>query len=228
MQPYIFPYVGYFHLILSGDRFVLLDNVNFIKKGWINRNRLIVNNQEYTFTIPLTKASQNRLINDIQVSEDAIWRQKLIKSIEIAYKNSPSFSDVMPLVENTLLFQGSIAQMAQLSIQTVLDYADLKHDISLSSDLNTGEKRGQDRIIEICKQMGATEYVNASGGKNLYDAQNFADSDLKLGFISSELGHYGPEESHFLPGLSIIDLMMKTNKSELKNLMSTYTVTFVS
>ncbi|MEO8664089.1 MAG: WbqC family protein, partial [Ignavibacteria bacterium] len=88
MQPYVFPYIGYFQLINAVDKFVLFDDVSFIKKGWINRNRILVNKQEYTFTIPLKKASQNKLIKDIEISEENNWRDKFLKTIEKSYCNA--------------------------------------------------------------------------------------------------------------------------------------------
>ncbi|MDQ3534602.1 MAG: WbqC family protein, partial [Bacteroidota bacterium] len=102
MQPYLFPYIGYFQLINAVDKFVLLDDVNFINKGWINRNKLLINGKSCYFTVPLEKASQNKLIKDILIASDANWKGKLLKSIELAYKKAPHFGQIYTLVEKII------------------------------------------------------------------------------------------------------------------------------
>ena len=105
MQPYIFPYIGYFQLIKAVDKFVLYDDVNFINRGWINRNRILVNGQDSMFTIPLKDASQNKLINEIDVNWDNNWKGKFLKTIEQAYKKAPFYEKILPIIEKTIEVQ---------------------------------------------------------------------------------------------------------------------------
>ena len=109
MQPYVFPFIGYFQLINSVDHFVFYDDVNFMKKGWINRNRIVINKNDFQFTISLEKISQFRKIKEIKVLSD----NKLLKRIEQAYKKAPYFDEVYPLLKNILEIQSeSIAHLA--------------------------------------------------------------------------------------------------------------------
>lgn len=107
MQPYFLPYIGYFQLINAVDTFVLLDDVNYINKGWINRNQLLLNGKAHLFTLPLQKASQNKLINQLELSNETKWKDKLLKTIETAYKKAPQFHLVFPLISQILQYPES-------------------------------------------------------------------------------------------------------------------------
>ena len=118
MQPYIFPYIGYFQLINAVDKFVFYDDVNFIKRGWINRNKILVNKEEKLFTIPVLKASQNKLINEIEVEIDEKWLQKFNTTLEQCYKKAPFFESTYQLIQD--VFSTKHETIAELAIDTIV------------------------------------------------------------------------------------------------------------
>lgn len=184
MQPYLFPYLGYFQLAASVDKFVFFDDVNFIKKGYIHRNEILVNSEQYRFSVPLEKISQNTLIRDVYVSEIfPDWKKKFLKTIELSYSKSLNYREVLMLLED-VLSANSISEMASQSVVKVLKYLDIKTATTFSSAIDydrTGT--GQDKILSICQLLGATKYTNAIGGKELYDENAFQNADLQLNFI---------------------------------------------
>ncbi len=221
MQPYFFPYLGYFHLINAVDRFVFFDDVNFIKRGWINRNNFLINGQSHLITIPLNGASQNKLINEIETNLDEKQSSGILKTLGIAYKKAPYFDSVFPLVENVLLGSGrSIAELAMNSVQSVLDLLDIQKDIITSSrdHSQTRTLKGADRLIAICKENGCTNYLNPIGGKEIYEKEYFSDRGVSLEFVRPGFQPYDQEISEFIPGLSIIDLMMFNSADEIKEI----------
>eukprot|EP01137_Pigoraptor_chileana_P027579 Opistho-2@10370 len=160
MQPYIFPYIGYFQLIKSVDVFVVYDDVNYIKKGWINRNTILVNGKGFLFTLPLKNASQNRHINQISLDYDGSWKKELLKTIELSYKKAPYFDVVFPIVNSILEYpETNLAGFIFNSLQQFCDYLSIKTGLILSSDVKKNtDLKGQDKIIEICKKQQATHY----------------------------------------------------------------------
>ena len=112
MQPYFFPYLGYWQLMNIVDKFVIYDDVNYIKRGWINRNRILVEGKPFYIHVPVMKASQNKIINEMEVFVDSSLRKKELKTIELAYKKAPFFDSVYPLIKgkrqiaSTLTFLG--------------------------------------------------------------------------------------------------------------------------
>ena len=217
MQPYIFPYVGYFQLIQQVDNFIFLDDVNFIKKGWINRNRLLISGEIKYFSIPIKSISQNTLISQTIVHDDELWRKKLSKSIEQSYKNAPQFSKVFEIFE-AVIFSNleNISDLAKKSIGLVSDYMNLKTNFASSSSYSNDQfLRGQDRIIDLCEKNNATQYWNLPGGRDLYSNDEFLSKKIDLQFIDPYLGEYNQFSSEFQPGLSVIDLLMHVDKDKL-------------
>ena len=210
MQPYFFPYIGYFQLIANSDVFVIYDDVNFIKKGWINRNSILVNNTSYLFSMPLQNVSQNKLINEIFISDLDKWKMDLLKTISSSYKKAPFYQDVYPLIEKIISFDElNLAIYIQNSIQNLCAYLNINTKLIMSSEIvkNNGLK-GENKIIDICLQLGATQYVNAIGGFELYTKENFRVKNIDLKFIKSEDIVYQQFKNEFKPWLSIIDVIM--------------------
>lgn len=208
MQPYFFPYIGYFQLINAVDKFVFYDDVNFIKKGWINRNRILINGQANYFTVHLNGASQNRLINEIKFIDN---RKKLITSIQMAYKRAPYFQEIYPLIKNVLSFQTkNISQLAIYSIKTICEYLGIKTIFEISS-LNYTATKGlerTERLKKICKINNASDYINPIGGMKLYRKEDFEFSNIHLSFLKPNLMEYKQFQNNFISGLSIIDVLM--------------------
>lgn len=211
MQPYFFPYIGYFQLANSVDEFVFFDDVNFIKKGFIHRNNILLNKEKFQFSIPVTKVSQNRKINEhFYKGEFDVF----IKQVEAAYKNAPFFADVYPIISSICTDANeNVAKKNALSIKSVFNYLGIPFVYSFSSILQIrGDIRAQDRIIEICKKKTITRYVNASGGKELYEYEKFLAKNIQLSFLATKLPEYEQSKNKFVIGLSIIDALMYCDK----------------
>jgi hypothetical protein len=210
VQPYLFPYLGYFQLISEVETFVFYDDVNFITQGWINRNKVLVNGKANYFTIPCKNASQNKLINEVKHAMTDKKRGKLLRKIKFSYSNAPFFDDIFPIVENVLHTKSShIADLAMQSIRQTVGYLNLDTTFKISSEEyhNTGLGKAE-RLIDICKQEKKTTYINPTGGKDLYDKEEFRSEGITLQFIEPSLEKYKQFDNDFIPGLSIIDVMM--------------------
>jgi hypothetical protein len=211
MQPYFLPYIGYFQLMAAVDKFVLLDDVNFINGGWINRNRIAVKGEPHWLTLPLAKASQNRLINEIEIVDDPLWKRKTMRTVELSYQSAPFAGQILPLFSEVLQeAQGSLSTFLFYQLRRLADSIGIPIQIEQTSAIHPKEAlTGQHRILEICAREGASTYVNLPGGRNLYDAELFAASGIELLFLDpnmSELNlRHGGQEG---PCLSILDLLM--------------------
>lgn len=225
MQPYVFPYLGYFQLIHAVDIFVFYDDVNFIKRGWINRNRILVDGQESLFTVALSKASQNKLINEIEVLKDSNSLQHLLKTLEHNYKNAPYFDSVFNLVNEVINKpHKSISDLAINSVNSVSNYLEMDTLFELSSE-KFPETKGMgktERLVEIVKKKGFKHYINPSGGKELYNKLDFKKKGVNLHFIQNELDSYTQFENEPIVGLSIIDVLMFNSVEETKRLIAKY------
>ena len=228
MQPYVFPYLGYYQLLHAADRFVCFDDVNFIKKGWINRNRILLNGAAYTFTIPIAGASQNNTIRRSIIAEDASWKPKLLTNITHAYRKAPSFTEVFPAVEKLVNeAQGSIADMAEASLRLVVERVGLPVSIHRSSELALPEGiKAQERIIAVAAHHGAPTYINPANGAHLYDAERFREAGMDLKFLRMDPDVTYPQlgNTGFEPHLSILDALMNCSTTDLAALLAGYTL----
>jgi hypothetical protein len=226
MQPYVFPYLGYYQLLHAADRFVLLDDVHFIKKGWINRNRILLHGEAHTFTIPVQDVSQNRTIRDHLISADQSWKPKLMANLKHAYAKAPMFHEVFPALEAMFTrAEGSIAELAGRSIRYVAERAALPVGIHRASDLSLGTGlKGQERILAICAHHGAKRYINPANGADLYDAARFAAQGIELRFLrmNADLSYPQIGTTTHVPALSAIDALMHCTPGELRTLLGQY------
>lgn len=227
MQPYVFPYIGYFHLIQASSVFVFYDDVHFVKRGWINRNRILYQGTEILFTVPLLKASQNKLINEIAPSIDERWRNKFFKQLQQSYKRAPFFSEAIEAVMAP--FSRNYDDVTDLSIEsiaTVYRYLGSEFNYTKSSVFSP-ETQGidkADRLIEMTKKLGLTSYVNAPGGRSLYSKEYFQSKGVSLSFIESQSVQYDQYDQAFIPWLSIIDVLMFCPKEKVLEFFSAYSV----
>ncbi len=224
MQPYFLPYIGYLQLMNAVDKFVLYDDVNYINKGWINRNRVLVNGQEYLFTIPLKDASQNKLINEIYLSNDPKWRGKLLKTLEQAYKKAPFYLTAFAVTEKIInLDAEKVSDWIAAGFGVLADCLEIQTEIVPSSDIyqNTHLK-AQERIMDICQQEKAQHYINPIGGVELYDKKVFEEAGMRLNFIKSKPVVYPQFKNEFVPWLSIVDIMMFNDVSTIKGFLNDY------
>ena len=225
MQPYLFPYIGYFQLIKAVDIFVFYDDVNYIKQGWINRNRILLNDKDHYLTIPCIKPSQNKLINEILYDQKSTEFNKILKTLEIAYKKAPYFKEIYPIICSILNRPFiSISILAQQSIMSLCEYLGMKTIFKTSSS-SYPETRGidkADRLIEICLKSSSNIYINALGGQELYEKKYFENKNVELYFIKSQPIEYKQFKNNFVPWLSMIDVLMFNSIEETKLLLDKY------
>ena len=225
-QPYLFPYIGYWQLIAAADRFVLLDDVNYIKKGFINKNRILYNNSAHPFTISLDHPSQNNLIMDSKLSADPESRMKFLRLVRDAYRHAPYFDAVYPMVERVMTnAETDLTEFIFFSIRETASYLNVQTDFTKSSLVEKDPAlRGQNRIIAICKKLGADTYINPTGGRALYDQESFAANGMQLYFIDmkQDMVRYRQFAEPFVENLSIIDVMMFNSVDEIGEMLKLY------
>jgi hypothetical protein len=210
MQPYYFPYIGYWQLIHAVDRFVIYDDVNYIKGGWINRNRLLINDKPAYITVPLYQSSSYKRICDTALQPSPSWRDKLAKMVENTYRKASCFTEVFPVVEELIRYESdNLADYLANQLRTLSVFMNIDTDFIVSSRCYENNNcSGQERILDICKREGATTYINPQGGQELYNTGNFHNSDIALRFITMHTMPYTQRASEFVPYLSIIDALM--------------------
>lgn len=226
MQPYVFPYLGYYQLLHAADTFILLDDVNFIKKGWINRNRVQLNGEAHTFTIPIQGMSQNATIRASMIADDAAWKQKLLGTLQHAYRKAPHFDTHYPAIAGMIeRAEGSIAELAAASIRYVATFAGLPTTILTASDIAVpAPVKGQERIVALAAHARATRYINPANGAAMYDEVRFAEAGMELRFLRMDnaLSYTRNDGGPFIQGLSIIDVLMHCDQSLLISLLGRY------
>ena len=226
MQPYFLPYIGYMQLMSAVDTFVLYDDVAFINRGWVNRNRLLINGQEHLFTVPLKDASQNKRINEVMIASDPKWRSKLLKTVEQGYRKAPFYQAVMPLTEKIINFTtDSIADLVYFSLVELNQYLGLSTRLVQSSTVyNNADLKAQERILDICRQEKASHYINPIGGTDLYDKPTFTQAGMELSFIKALKVEYPQinNRNEFVPWLSVIDVLMMNDVPTVKTMLGAY------
>lgn len=226
MQPYFFPYIGYWQLINAVDKYVIYDDVNYIKGGWINRNRILINDKTSIINLRMNGASPNKLIKEVQVSSDNQWKKKLLKTIEQSYKKAPYFEKNFQIIEEIINYdEVNLSPYLENSINKIAEYLDIKTEIILSSNIiKDNSLKGQDKIIEICKNLEVTEYYNAIGGVELYSTRDFEANEIKLKFVETKSIKYKQFNNEFVSNLSIIDVMMFNSKEEIRKILGMYSI----
>lgn len=224
MQPYFFPYIGYWQMINAVDKYIVYDDVNFIKGGWINRNRILMNGEAKIINLKMNGASPNKLIKDVEVSDDVVYKKKLLRTIESCYKKAPYFSDVYSIIEDIINHdEKNLARYLEFVIRKVCEYLSIKTELIVSSSINKNNNmKGQEKVIEICKLLGADEYYNAIGGQELYSYEVFETQGINLRFLKTGTIKYKQFNNEFVPNLSIIDLIMFNSIEDIKIMLEQY------
>lgn len=217
MQPYFLPYIGYFQLLAAVDQFVVYDNIQYTKKGWINRNRLLRQGRDVTFSLPLKKASDYLDIKARTIAED-FDRIKLLNQFKEAYQKAPYFEPVYALVRDAVMNNAAnLFDFIDFSIRKVCAYLAISTDIIVSSSLDMNhDLQGVDRVIGICQHLGAARYINAIGGQELYSKAKFAEHAIELKFLKPQYFEYKQFAYDFVPWLSIIDVMMFNSTEQVQ------------
>lgn len=221
MQPYFVPYMGYWQLMNAVDKYVIYDDVNYIKRGWINRNRILMDGNPIYFNIPILAASQNKLIKEIEIVTDETLINKNLKRIEGAYKKAPYYYDVIPYLEKILCFEEkNLVRYLINSFEVICGYLDITTELICSSSLDKDNSlKGKDKILSICSLLEATEYYNVIAGKELYSFDEFRSQGIELKFLKTNDICYKQFSDKFSPNLSIIDVMMFNSKAQMKEFL---------
>ncbi len=224
MQPYFFPYIGYWQLISAVERFVVYDDVNYIVRGWVNRNRILVNGNPSYITVPLDHASQNKKINEINVQESDVWRKKMLRTISGAYCKANYYNEVYPVIEELIQYHArNLSEYLTYSLVNLARYIGIGAEFVKSSTIyKNSNLSGQDRILDICMQESATTYINAYGGIKLYNANYFFSNDIDLSFILPRQYSYLQRSSGFTKDLSVIDVLMEVGPTGVNELLTEY------
>ena len=225
MQPYLFPWIGYFQLANFVDELVIYDDVQYIKSGWINRNRILINGQPRYFTLPVLKQSHTLPICGRRFAP-SFERDKLriLKSLEMAYATAPHYQDTLALVQDCFACRDcNVAAFVSHTLTKVCDSLGIETPLSRSSELeHSHEKRGQDRVLDICRLVRASHYVNAIGGIDLYDGDAFSENGMRLSFLCTSDVAYQQFQDTFIPKLSIIDVMMFNDREQITALLNKF------
>lgn len=221
MQPYFLPYIGYFQLIEAVDCFVIYDNIKYTKKGWINRNRMLRNGSDVTFTLPLRQGSDYLDIRDREIASD-FNRGKLLNAFRESYRRAPQFSSVWPVLEEIVMNTAiSLFEYVRDSITRICIALGIETRIVVSSSINIDhDLRGQEKVIALCEEIGASRYINSIGGLALYCPDVFRSRGIELEFLRPEAISYSQFEHDFVPWLSIIDVMMFNRPETVRTLLS--------
>lgn len=227
MQPYLFPYIGYFQLIHAVNKFVVHDDVQYIKGGWINRNRIQINDKDYLFTFSLKKDSSLKNINT-RLFSDQFTKEKIhfLRLIQNNYKKAPCFLDIYDLLAKILDSKElNISSFITNSLKLICNYLEIGTHFYLSSELNKNNQlKGQDRVINICQALKAKIYINPIGGITLYSKEIFKNNSISLFFLQTKNIVYEHNKQLFIPNLSIIDVMMYNSKAKLNNILNQYSL----
>ena len=226
MQPYFFPYIAYFQLLNMVDKYVFYDIASFANNKWGIRNRILINGAPGFFRVKTLKASQNKQFNEIRVSDDIETKKSNIHTLECAYRKAPHFSEVMPLLEQFLMADyDNLSECNVASNRLVCNYLGIKTETFLYSELDCDmDLKRQYRIFDICRVLGGNEYINAIGGTELYDFEEFRENGIELAFLKEDDIRYPQFGGEFVSDLSIIDVMMFNSVPEIQDILKRYTL----
>jgi len=222
MQPYFLPYIGYFQLINIVDKFVVYDNVQYIKSGWINRNRYLLNNKDRYFTIPVKKFSKQQNIINIEISKN-YQREKILRQFYNAYKKALCFEEIYKLLNEIIMFPSqNLFEYTFFSISTICKYLNINTKIYISSKIDYDNTlKSENKVIDICNSLNGTIYINPEGGKKIYKKVNFKKFKLNLKFLHTKDYKYKQFDTKiFIPRLSIVDMLMFNSKEKVKEVIT--------
>ena len=224
MQPYFFPYIGYFQLIAASDVFVLHDDVQYIKGGWVNRNRILFNGKSRMITFPVQKDAYDLPINARRYVADQQARKDIINLVKQAYVRAPCYRQVFPLLDELLMFEDrNVARFNENLIRRIASFIGLGCKIITSSGMEkNGSLAGEPRVLDMCKLLGATDYTNPIGGTELYHPEPFQKCGTTLRFIEAQNERYTQYGDAWMPFLSIIDVLMFNSVNEIRLLLTKY------
>lgn len=215
MQPYFLPYVGYFQLVRAVDKFVIYDDVSYIKQGWVNRNTLLYNGEQLLFTLPLSNGKSGVPIKEVALAPNfPAWKRRFLKTVRAAYQKAPNYSQIAAMLDNWLTeHDGMLVSILRNSLIDICDWLGLKAQIiPTSSAYNNSCLDRESRLIDICRYEGAGKYVNPEGGRALYERDSFAADGVELQFLRPRLDPYPQLSQKFVANVSILDFLMNVSR----------------
>lgn len=222
MQPYYFPYIGYFQLMAASDVFVLYDDVQYSKGSWANRNRILQSGRVAWLTLPVGAAPLAASYRERSYLLGRPQRQAHLARIAQAYRRAPCFDAVFPLVESIMAFEDDrVASFNAHLVSRLAAHLGLRCRLRLGSEFdNPDGDRAQQRILQICRRLGATTYLNAIGGTGLYQEAAFADVGIALRFLQPVSRPYPQASPSFVPFLSILDVLMNNELDDVRGMVA--------
>jgi hypothetical protein len=229
MQPYFFPYLGYFQLIEVVDKWIVFDTPQYIRHGWVNRNRIMKfdGNDWMYINVPLQKHSRDTAIKDVLIASNTQeWQEKIYAQLLSYRKKAPHFSETMDVV--TRCFNAGCDGISGLNIvvlKEVCAYLEIDFRFEIYSQMNLKHEPANDAgewALQISKACGADTYINPPGGREIFDPSKFKAAGINLRFLESELKQYNQRNGNFIAGLSVLDVMMFNSRDEIKELLSHY------
>ena len=227
MQPYFFPYLGYFSLIKYTDKWVVFDKIQYIRHGWGNRNRVLKPTEGWQYIIvPLQKHSRNTLIKDIVIKENTDWKARITKQLEHYKKKAPNYRQVVEVLKSCFTLKtNSLTYLNTHLLKKTCEYIGIHFNYEIFSEMNLAIGNVNDPgewALRISEAVGAEEYINPPGGEKIFDRRKFEEVNIKLKFLKVNLTEYNQRRSTFEPGLSIVDVMMFNSQEEIKNMLDNY------
>lgn len=226
MQPYLFPYLGYVQLMALADTFVIYDDAQYIKGGWINRNRIMGHGAPHVVTVSLRGASANKMINQIEIGDNL---HKLRRTLAQCYAKAPFVDEGLAYVDACFANEDrNLARFVGTTLEKLASLLDLDTKFLWSSDVSTGpDVSAEAKVLSMCQQLGASRYINSEGGKSLYNRDNFIEAGIELQFLEHiptdyhQVRNRGP----FEPRLSVIDALMNEGADGVKDMLGSYRLT---
>lgn len=227
MQPYFFPYLGYFSLIKHTDQWIIFDVVQFIRHGWIERNRILRPQEGWQYIkVPLVKKSRETLIKDMEINDNKDWRGMIFRQFEHYKKRAPFYKEVILFLDNAFDYQTkSITNLNAHLLQKTCEYIGIPFNFKIFSEMALNiepVKAPGEWALNISKVLGASQYINPPGGKEIFDKEQFMKSGIELKFLQIHLQKYWQGRIMFEEGLSILDVMMFNSKQQIQSMVTDY------
>lgn len=206
-QPNFLPYMGLFDKVRQVDVFVILDDVQYTKRGFTNRNRIKKPDEQMWLTVPVV-SERTSLVNEVTISTNVDWKDRHLKTLKHMYSKSDYFNEVFPPLEK--VYSKEYTHLFEFNIDLLrccFDILDIQTDMRLSSSLDLGDRMGGERIIEICKKAGCSEYFSGKSGQDYLDISAFEKEGLTVSFQNFEHPVYPQQFGEFIPNLSIVDYL---------------------
>lgn len=228
MQPYFMPYIGYISLIKHSDVFILFDPVQFIRHGWIERNRILKQNEGWLYIqVPLLKSGRDTLIQDCLIDNSKDWKNKILSQLQIYKKKTPYYYKTVQLVNE--IFEGeydTITSLNKTCLEKVCTYLGFPKELPIFSQMGMEIETPNDPdewALNICKKLeGDIHYINPIGGLEFFDTGKYTNNNIEISFQKMIPVHYDQQRQSFEYGLSIIDVMMYNSPEEINNMLDQF------